>query len=64
MPTEQDLPKVMPLSVESWRWQQLLQVGVGNRIAEKLAKTDADLHVMLKCVAAGCSESQLLKIFL
>lgn len=68
-PTHEDLPPVPdgsgPISVESWRWKTLLEIGCKDATAEKLAKAGhADLHKMCEAKKAGCTDARLLKIFL
>lgn len=50
--------------VEAWRRTALEQAGVPRVTARRLAAADADLHVMLDALRAGCSTEQLRRIFL
>ncbi len=40
--------------VEAWRLHVLLQAGYPLRLAERLARSDADLHRAVEMVQCGC----------
>lgn len=52
-------PEPEPLSererVEPWRENVLLRAGYPDREAAKIAAADADLHVAVELLRAGCS---------
>ena len=41
--------------VEAWRLHVLLQAGYPLRIAERIARSDADLHKAVDMLDRGCS---------
>jgi hypothetical protein len=41
--------------VEAWRLHVLLQAGYPLRVAERLAKSEADLHKAVDMLDAGCT---------
>lgn len=41
--------------VEAWRLHVLLQAGYPVNLAERLAKSDADLHQAVEMLSQGCS---------
>jgi len=48
---------------ENWRLEQLLEAGVRRTTAERLSKTDSDLHQIIEAKRAGATDVQLRKIF-
>ena len=40
--------------VESWRLHVLIEAGYPLALAEKLAHSEADLHVAVELITAGC----------
>jgi hypothetical protein len=41
--------------VVSWRMQQLVDAGYPQRIAEAIARSNADLHLACDMLKSGCS---------
>ena len=41
--------------VEAWRLHVLLQAGYPLRVAERIARADADLHVAVAMLERGCA---------
>jgi hypothetical protein len=50
--------------VEAWRLHVLLQAGYPLRIAERLARSDADLHRAVEMVKHGCAHAVAARILL
>jgi hypothetical protein len=48
--------------VEAWRLHRLLQAGYPLRLAERIARSDADLHLALEIVERGCSPHMAARI--
>jgi hypothetical protein len=41
--------------VEAWRLHVLLQAGYPLKVAERIARADADLHVAVEMLEQGCA---------
>jgi hypothetical protein len=50
--------------VESWRLHVLIEAGYPLPLAERLAGSEADLHIAVDLVRAGCSASIAAEILL
>jgi hypothetical protein len=50
--------------VESWRLHVLIEAGYPLPIAERLAASDADLHVAVELVEHGCTHKTAAEILL
>jgi hypothetical protein len=50
--------------VESWRLHVLIEAGYPLPLAEKLAGSEADLHVAVDLVQAGCTPETATEILL
>jgi hypothetical protein len=50
--------------VESWRLHVLIEAGYPLPLAEKLAHSDADLHVAVDLVRSGCGHETAAEILL
>jgi hypothetical protein len=50
--------------VESWRLHVLIEAGYPLPLAERLAASEADLHVAVDLVAAGCTAEIAAEILL
>jgi hypothetical protein len=50
--------------VESWRLHVLIEAGYPLPLAERLAGSEADLHVAVDLVAAGCTAETAAEILL
>ena len=50
--------------VESWRLHVLIEAGYPLPLAERLAASDADLHIAADLVAAGCTPETAAEILL
>jgi hypothetical protein len=50
--------------VESWRLHVLIEAGYPLPLAERLAASEADLHVCVDLVAQGCSPQTAAEILL
>jgi len=50
--------------VESWRLHQLIEAGYPVSLAEKLAHSEADLHLAVQMVADGCRPETAAEILL
>ena len=50
--------------VESWRLHVLIEAGFPMSLAERLAASDADLHVCVELLARGCSPRTAAEILL
>ena len=50
--------------VESWRLHILIEAGYPLPLAEKLAASEADLHVCVDLVRSGCSPTTAAEILL
>ncbi|HEU0193417.1 MAG TPA: hypothetical protein VFQ71_04420 [Gaiellales bacterium] len=48
--------------VEAWRLHVLLQAGYPLRVAERLAKSRADLHVAVEILDRGCTPHMAARI--
>jgi hypothetical protein len=54
MPQTIEQPQTEREKVESWRLHVLIEAGYPLALAEKLAHSEADLHVAVELVTAGC----------
>lgn len=45
----------MAAEVEAWRLHVLLQAGYPLKVAERIARTDADLHRAVRMLQHGCA---------
>ncbi len=50
--------------VESWRLHVLIEAGYPLGLAERIAASDADLHVAVDMVARGCAHDTAAAILL
>jgi hypothetical protein len=50
--------------VESWRLHVLIEAGYPLGIAERLAASDADLHLAVELVTNGCAHATAAEILL
>ena len=50
--------------VESWRLHVLIEAGYPLPLAERVAASEADLHVAVELVASGCSPETATEILL
>ena len=50
--------------VEGWRLHVLIEAGFPLSLAERLAASDADLHVCVELVTRGCSPRTAAEILL
>ena len=50
--------------VESWRLHVLIEAGYPLPLAERLAASEADLHIAADLVAAGCTPETAAEILL
>jgi len=50
--------------VESWRLHVLIEAGYPLHDAERLAASEADLHVAVELVQSGCAHSTAAEILL
>jgi hypothetical protein len=50
--------------VESWRLHVLLEAGYPTELASRLAASEADLHVAVELVKAGCRPETAAEILL
>ena len=50
--------------VESWRLHVLIEAGYPLPLAERLAASEADLHIAVDLVRAGCSATVAAEILL
>jgi len=48
-------PGTVSPEVEAWRLHVLLQAGYPVNVAERLARSDADLHKAVEMLGNGCS---------
>ena len=48
--------------VEAWRLHELLRAGYPLRVAERLAKSDADLHQAVEILTRGCTPHMAARI--
>ena len=50
--------------VESWRLHVLIEAGYPLHVAERLAVSEADLHVAVELVQSGCAHATAAEILL
>ena len=50
--------------VESWRLHVLIEAGYPLTLAERLAASEADLHLAVELVASGCAHATAAEILL
>ena len=50
--------------VESWRLHVLIEAGYPLTLAERLAASEADLHLAVELVASGCEHETAAEILL
>ena len=50
--------------VESWRLHVLIEAGYPLSLAERLASSEADLHVAVELVTNGCAHATAAEILL
>ena len=58
------LPETERAKVESWRLHVLIEAGYPLPLAERLAGSEADLHVAVDLVRAGCTAKIAAEILL
>ena len=61
-PTIEDHPEQH--KVESWRLHVLIEAGYPLTLAEKIAHSEADLHVAVQLVESGCKHETAAEILL
>ena len=59
-----DTQKDEQVKVESWRLHVLIEAGYPLPLAEKLAHSDADLHLAVELVHVGCQPELAAQILL
>lgn len=57
-------PETERSKVESWRLHVLIEAGYPLPLAERLAGSDADLHLAVDLVTAGCTAEVAAEIML
>jgi hypothetical protein len=63
--TEVATPEISERSkVESWRLHVLIEAGYPLGLAERLAASEADLHLAVELVTSGCEHATAAKILL
>jgi hypothetical protein len=63
--TEVAEPEISERSkVESWRLHVLIEAGYPLGLAERLAASEADLHLAVKLVTSGCEHATAAEILL
>jgi hypothetical protein len=63
--TEVAEPEISERSkVESWRLHVLIEAGYPLSLAERLAASEADLHVAVQLVTNGCAHTTAAEILL
>jgi hypothetical protein len=63
--TEVAEPEISERSkVESWRLHVLIEAGYPLGLAERLAASEADLHLAVKLVTDGCAHATAAEILL
>jgi hypothetical protein len=63
--TETLIPETNERSkVESWRLHVLIEAGYPLHVAERLAASEADLHLAVELVDNGCSHATAAEILL
>ena len=63
--TEVAEPEISERSkVESWRLHVLIEAGYPLGLAERLAASEADLHVAVELVTSGCAHATAAEILL
>jgi hypothetical protein len=55
-------PNSTRAEVEAWRLHVLLRAGYPMRIAERIARSDADLHQAVDMLARGCAPQTAARI--
>jgi hypothetical protein len=55
-------PRMLSAEVEAWRLHVLLQAGYPLRVAERVAKSEADLHQAVELLDQGCSAHMAARI--
>jgi hypothetical protein len=50
--------------VESWRLHVLIEAGYPLHLAERLAASEADLHLAVEMVTSGCAHATAAEILL
>jgi hypothetical protein len=50
--------------VESWRLHVLIEAGYPLNLAERLASSEADLHLAVELVSSGCEHETAAEILL
>jgi len=59
-----DEPQTEKAKVESWRLHVLIEAGYPLPLAERLAGSEADLHIAVDLVGAGCTAETAAEILL
>ena len=63
--TETLIPEINERSkVESWRLHVLIEAGYPLSVAERLAASEADLHLAVELVGNGCAHATAAEILL
>jgi len=50
-----DQPRVNTAEVEAWRLHVLLQAGYPLKVAERISRSNADLHTAVDLLERGCA---------
>jgi hypothetical protein len=61
---EAPTPATERAKVESWRLHVLIEAGYPLPLAERVAGSEADLHIAVDLVAAGCTPAVAAEILL
>jgi hypothetical protein len=59
-----DIPQTEHDKVVSWRLHVLVEAGYPAELAERLARSEADLHDAVELVLAGCTHETAAEILL
>ena len=59
-----DIPHSDPDKVVSWRLHVLVEAGYPSDLAQRLARSEADLHSAVELVLAGCTHETAADILL
>lgn len=62
--TEQFVETSERSKVESWRLHVLIEAGYPLHVAERLAASEADLHVAVELISQGCGHATAAEILL
>jgi hypothetical protein len=59
-----DIPQSEHDKVVSWRLHVLIEAGYPSELAERVARSQADLHAAVEIVVAGCTPETAAEILL